>query len=71
MEDTYLNEDESFRAYCLELAVDSGAEGLDALEAAMAFNDFILDEPEEWDGHDSDCALHNEPAFPNGLCNCR
>lgn len=22
------------------------------------------------DGHDSDCATHNEPAFPNGPCNC-
>jgi len=20
--------------------------------------------------HDSDCAVHNEPAFPNGPCNC-
>ncbi len=20
--------------------------------------------------HDSDCAVHNEPAYPNGLCNC-
>lgn len=22
------------------------------------------------DGHDSDCAMHNEPAFPNGPCDC-
>jgi hypothetical protein len=22
------------------------------------------------DGHDSDCATHNEPAYPNGDCNC-
>lgn len=21
--------------------------------------------------HDSDCAVHNEPAYPNGKCNCR
>jgi hypothetical protein len=21
-------------------------------------------------GHDSDCATHNEPAYPNGPCNC-
>lgn len=21
-------------------------------------------------GHDSDCAVHNEPAYPNGLCDC-
>ena len=21
--------------------------------------------------HDSDCATHNEPAMPNGPCNCR
>lgn len=20
--------------------------------------------------HDSDCAVHNEPAYPNGACNC-
>lgn len=25
---------------------------------------------ERGDGHDSDCAMHNEPAFPNGPCNC-
>lgn len=31
----------------------------------------LVDEPEEWDGHDSDCALHNEPAYRNGPCNCR
>ena len=43
--ENYLNDDENFRAYCIELAVDSGAVGLEALEAAMAFNDFILDEP--------------------------
>ena len=23
------------------------------------------------DYHDSDCATHNEPAFPNGPCDCR
>jgi hypothetical protein len=21
--------------------------------------------------HDSDCAVHNEPAYPKGKCNCR
>lgn len=21
-------------------------------------------------GHDSDCSLHNEPAYPNGPCDC-
>ncbi|KKL85552.1 hypothetical protein LCGC14_1953590 [marine sediment metagenome] len=21
-------------------------------------------------GHDSDCATHNEPAYPNGECDC-
>ena len=27
----------------------------------------------EWysDGHSSDCATHNEPAFPNGECDCK
>jgi hypothetical protein len=24
----------------------------------------------EWDGHDSDCAVHNMPASPNGPCDC-
>lgn len=24
----------------------------------------------EGDGHDSDCATHNEPAYPNGECSC-
>lgn len=24
----------------------------------------------EGDGHDSDCATHNEPAYPNGDCDC-
>lgn len=21
--------------------------------------------------HDSDCSVHNEPAYPNGPCDCR
>ena len=24
----------------------------------------------EWDGHKSDCAVHNMPAYPNGECDC-
>lgn len=23
------------------------------------------------DTHSSDCATHNEPAYPNGVCDCR
>ena len=23
-----------------------------------------------WDGHASDCATHNDPAYPNGECDC-
>lgn len=26
--------------------------------------------PRKIDNHDSDCATHNEPAYPNGSCDC-
>lgn len=29
-----------------------------------------LEHAERGNGHDSDCATHNEPALPNGPCNC-
>ena len=46
----------------------------DEMDATEPFHD-KLDQVNEvrvkvGDGHWSDCALHNEPAEPNGPCNC-
>jgi len=38
-----------------------GAEGIEACECVFCRDGSI---------HDSDCAVHNEPAYPNGPCNC-
>jgi hypothetical protein len=42
--------------------VDHGARLIASLDAAIE----IAKELKHW----SDCAVHNEPAFPNGPCNC-
>jgi hypothetical protein len=38
--------------------------------ACMEAMDELVDIYRGEDGHDSDCATHNEPAYPNGDCNC-
>ena len=43
---------------------------------AEGYDEFIWHKPTRWmpmpeaPPHDSDCALHNEPATPNGPCDC-
>ena len=54
------------------------AEYLDDQGDVIATNDFTDAEGRVFrdgvmvgDGHDSDCSTHNEPAYPNGPCDCR
>jgi hypothetical protein len=38
--------------------------------AALSAAGYEIRKADQWDGHDSDCATHNMPAYPNGPCNC-